>query len=207
MREITDGQLLDKYIEKNHITQHLKDQGLIFRLFQYEDGEMLSNMTDKIKYVQFVVKGAIEIYSIRNDGTSYTVRHVNEFTILGDVELCENRPSSLFVEAKSRVFCLALSFNEYSEMLLDDNEFLRFVIRSLSQKLVLFSESESRFKTFEERFIHYITEECEDNMITSVEKTTFQMRCSRRQLQRVLKKLVEDKVIIKLGRGIYKLNK
>lgn len=113
--------------------------------------------------------------------------------------------SPLLVEAKSTVLCLTIPIENYKERLLEDNEFLRFIVKELSQKLALCTKSEALFSSLEEKFLAYITEECEDDMITNVEETVFHMKCSRRQLQRILKKLVDEKVICKVKRGCYRL--
>ncbi len=206
MKEIADKKFIDECIKRNHITSHLKDKGIEFRAFRYECGEIISNMMEVVTFIQFIINGSIDIYYIRYDGTKSSVRHIDTFTVLGDVELYGNKEADFFVEASSEVLCLALPLEKYREKLINDNEFLRFLLKSLSRKFIFFAQSQYRFATLEEKFLYYIKEECEDNMITSVEDTVFQMRCSRRQLQRVLKKLTDEKIIIKTGKGCYRLN-
>lgn len=207
MREITDKILIDKLIKSHSITTHLQSLGLVFKLYEYDVGEILYQTIEEKVLIKFLVAGSISIYSIRYDGSRYPIRYIDEFTMLGDIELSNTGKSHLLTEAKSSVLCLTLQLDENKELLMNDNTFLTFVINSLSQKLVRFSEYESKFNTFEERFLDYIQNECEDNKITSVENTLFQLRCSRRQLQRVLKKLVETNVIQKTGKGCYRLIK
>lgn len=89
---------------------------------------------------------------------------------------------------------------------MDDNYFLRFLLKSISEKITAISTINSKYNTLEEKLIYYMKEECKDNMITSVENTRFQLSCSRRQIQRVLKKLVDEEKIIRVNKGCYKLN-
>lgn len=97
----------------------------------------------------------------------------NNLTVLGDIELYNINEAPLLVEAKTTVLCLTLSISIYKEKLLKDNEFLRFIVKELSKKLSLCTKSEALFSSLEEKFLHYITEECENSMITSVENTAY----------------------------------
>lgn len=136
MKEINDNKSLDKLISEKDIIMHLKNQGIEFKLLEYEKGEMIIKMSEITKLFQFVVKGTVEIYGVRKDGTIYPVRHVDEFTVLGDVEICNSEcVSQFFVEAKTNVICIAIPLNENRELLLNDNFFLRYLLKSLSMKM------------------------------------------------------------------------
>lgn len=192
-------------IEKNQITSYLKSIGLNFRLYKYEKGEMLIEMMEKTKYIKFVIKGAIKIYGIRNDGTVFPVTYNEDFNILGDIELCNNTEAQFFVEAKNSLMCLEIPLESNKDILLNDNHFLRFLLKSISGKMILSSEFQLKYSTLEERLLYHMKEECKDNTIQGVEHTAFILKSSRRQLQRVLKKLVEENTIEKVGKGMYKL--
>ena len=56
---------------------------------------------------------------------------------------------------------------------------------------MLYSSSQSNFSTLEEAFLSYLSKRCPDQTFSGVEKMAMQLHCSRRQLQRVLKKLLE----------------
>ena len=206
MREIKDQKDIDKLILKNDITKYLKDKGIIFRMVQYENGEIIINMKEETEFMKFVMEGFIQIYGLRYDGSIYPVRYIDDFTVLGDVELIQETSAEFFVEAKSKVLCLLISISDNKDILLNDNYFLRFLIKHITRKLTLFSESQSVFTSLEEKLLNYMENECENKMITSVEKTSFQLRCSRRQLHRVLKKLLEEGRVKRISKGCYRVN-
>lgn len=205
MKEVTDIKLIDKMINKNDITSYLKSININFRLYKYEKGEMLIEMMEKPQSIKFVVKGAIKIYGIRNDGSILPITYNDEFNILGDIELCNDTESQFFVEAKNTMFCLEIPMEINRQVLLNDNCFLRFLLKSISGKMILSNEFQARCTTLEGNLLYYMKEECEDNTIKGIEHTAFLLKSSRRQLQRVLKKLVEENVIDKVGKGCYKL--
>ena len=59
--------------------------------------------------------------------------------------------------------------------------------------------------TIEERLLLYMRNECPFYELKGIEAATMQLRCSRRQLQRILKKLCMEKKIEKTGKGRYRL--
>lgn len=162
-------------------------------------------MMEKPQNLKFVMKGAFKIYGIKHDGSVSPVTYNDEFTILGEIELCNDTESPFFVEAKNTVMCLEIPIDSNKESLLNDNCFLRFLLKSVSRKMMMATEFQERGSTLEEKLIYYMKKECDDNIIKGVEHTAFLLKSSRRQLQRVLKKLVEDDVIEKVGKGCYKL--
>ena len=91
------------------------------------------------------------------------------------------------------------------EFLLDDNRFLRYLLTSVTEKLMLYSSSQSNFSTLEEAFLSYLSKRCPDQTFSGVKKMAMQLHCSRRQLQRVLKKLLEEERLTKLSKGSYRL--
>ena len=48
-------------------------------------------------------------------------------------------------------------------------------------------------------------EECPDMTLTGVEKASLSLPCSKRQLLRILRTLQEEGIVIKTGKGKYRL--
>ena len=48
-------------------------------------------------------------------------------------------------------------------------------------------------------------EECEGHVLEGIEHATLRLRCSRRQLQRVIKDLCDQGLVVKVGKGKYQL--
>lgn len=83
--------------------------------------------------------------------------------------------------------------------------FLRFVLGQLAGKLSLSAAMTASTQNLEEKLLFFLEKVQADHTISSVNQTLQALHCSRRQLQRVLKKLCEDGLVIKTGRGCYRL--
>ena len=144
--------------------------------------------------------------STRADGTSYPIGYLDGFTCIGDMEFCGKRDDTHQIEARTTALCIVLPLASTKELLLNDNRFLRYLLNSVTEKLMLYSSSQSNFSTLEESFLSYLSERCPDQTFSGVEKMAMQLHCSRRQLQRVLKKLLEEGQLVKLSKGSYRLS-
>lgn len=206
MNELHDKTQLEYYMKLHHFTSIFEQDGLPFRLYQYEKGEIMNHIHASADYLKFLVSGTIQIYAIRWDGSCYPIGQSSGFLLLGDIEFCGENTLALMVEAVTEVHCLELPMKKYQKLLLNDNRFLRFVMYSMAHKMAMFAKSEAIFPNLEEKFLHYLKYECKDQQFSGVEDTAFQLRCSRRQLQRILAKLTAEGVISKSTKGTYRLS-
>ena len=205
MEEIFDVELKEKFIKKYQILNFFDTKELDFQLFRYDVGEFMSSYRAPTKYLKFIVQGKWDIYSIDSDGKPYLIKHEDNFSIMGDVEFFSGIETGNIQEVKETVYSLELSIEKYRSILLEDNIFLRFLCRGITHKLLNTLYGRTNRVTLEEQLLHYMQYECKDGKITSVEETAFRLNHSRRQLQRVLKKLLEKNILQKEGRGIYYL--
>lgn len=205
MKQIYNDKLLNLYLERHKIKSLFDTKGLSFRLCQYDRGEIMNNIHDPSLFLQFVVEGAVYIYFIRDDGIRSPVCLTNEFTLLGDMEFCGETSLPFLVEAHRKVTCVELPLYEYRNALLNDNTFLRFLLHSISHKMALVSRAEVSFINLEEKLLHHLRYDCPDHQLQGVETTAIHLHCSRRQLQRILRSLTEQKILEKQGKGIYRL--
>ncbi|MCD7830136.1 MAG: cyclic nucleotide-binding domain-containing protein [Clostridiales bacterium] len=205
MREIFDMPKLERYLDQYKIRELFETEALSFHLCQYDKGEIIRCSTDENQRLYFLVEGAVQIYAVHEDSGGYPFSYINHFTLLGDMEFCGAPTSSLLVEVVKPALCVELPLYTLKSSLLNDNTFLRFLLRSVSHKLVLFARSETAFSSLEEKLLHYMEHECPDHQFQGVEAVAIQLRCSRRQLQRILKSLSERQVIRKVKKGTYRL--
>ena len=78
--------------------------------------------------------------------------------------------------------------------------------KCMSGELVEFANGKyGMAQNLEEKLLFFLSRVQPDHEIRSVNQTLQPLHCSRRQLQRVLKKLCEEGRIIKTGRGRYRL--
>ena len=81
------------------------------------------------------------------------------------------------------------------------------MLRQLAEKLSLSAVMTAFAQTLEERVLFYLKKVQPEHEIVSVDHALQPLHCSRRQLQRVLKKLCDEGLLVKTGRGRYRLNK
>ena len=205
MKEILDEQLKCNYMKKYQIEKIFDTPDLEFQLIKYEAGEFMSSKRSPLKYLKFIVKGTWDIYSMDKEGKTHLIKHVDTFAIMGDVEFFSGIETGNLQKASEDVLSMELDMDKYKHMLFQDNAFLRFLCHSMTQKLINTTNDMRMYNKLEEQLIHYMRYECQDSRLVSIEETAFRLNRSRRQLQRVLKKLTENQVICKESRGCYRL--
>lgn len=205
MKRITNKTKIQQALIKHQIANYFSSMNLPFFLAEYEPGEVIISPLNETKYLQFIIKGAISIYSIRGDGSLYEVNSSNEFSLLGDMEFVTGKKPEFWAEAKTEVTTIAFALAEAKEQLMNDITFLHYVMNALAKKVQTASASHAIFSSLDEQLIHYIRYQCTNQTLTHVGDTALKLHCSRRQLQRVLKQLTLDNQIQHIGKGMYQL--
>ena len=147
----------------------------------------------------------MSIYYITEDASVRPISKAGTGILLGDMEFSGMEKGLYYVEAAEKVICLAIPFQENRSMLENDPIFLRFVLTQLAEKLSLSSQLDVITQTLEEKLLFYLSNVEPNHEISSVSQTLQVLHCSRRQLQRVLKSLCDNNILIKKGRGCYEL--
>lgn len=111
----------------------------------------------------------------------------------------------LYTESVDQVLCLSFPFQENRQVLERDPVFLRFVLSQLAGKLSMSSQIDTLERMLSEKLLLYLRKIEPTHTIRSVNETIQILHCSRRQLQRVLKALCDEGLLIKNGRGCYSL--
>lgn len=203
MQEIRDAKKLEMYFEEQQM--YFQQRPQVLKLLRFEKGELLNEPLHPLKQFYIVAEGSVSIYYITEDGLIRYVSKAGAGTLLGDMEFSGADTQLFYTEAAETVICLAFPFQENRCVLENDPLFLRFVLGQLAQKLSLSSRMDVVPQTLEEKVLLYLGNVQPDHEIASVNQTLQALHCSRRQLQRVLKKLCDEKVLIKKGRGCYRL--
>lgn len=196
---------LQKYFEQFHIGSKFSDPNLQFRLLRFEKGECLTAPNQKLKDILFLVKGSVKIYHLHPDGGLSPVAFVTPGTIFGDMEFATGNPTAYYSETMSEALCIGLSLSRYDSNLRKDAVFLNEMLRSVGEKLAMMSSLETFNQSLEEKVLFYLESFCPDGCMHSVNDAVMQLHCSRRQLQRVLKKLCDTGQIEKQRRGTYRI--
>lgn len=205
MQEILDQVLLETYLNQYNIRSLIDTPDIPYRLYTYEPGEMMNILRPTTEYLKFVVAGSFDLYSVREDGVRNLIRHFEGFGFLGDLEFCGKNAGTRYQEVIDQVYTIELPLKALRPVLMEDKRFLRFVLNNLAEKLSAAMPLKAEFPSLADTLVYYLRYECTDNRITSVEDTAFRLNYSRRQLQRVLRELTEQGVLLKEGKGRYKL--
>lgn len=207
MNIINSKAQVDAWLEKGNILSYFDTPGLTFCGYSYEKGEYITMPGRRLDKILFLIEGTVQIYGIRDDGSISPINQIQSPAVIGDLEFSNGGVSPLFTETKTPVICISLSTKEYWDKLHCDLRFLHMLLRSYADKLELVTALDTVAATLEKRVLVYMQNVCPSSEIRGIEPALAQLHCSRRQLQRVLKKLCEEKKVEKLGKGRYCLMK
>ena len=203
MREIADKNRLEYFFGEQQV--HFRQRPPALKLAAFEKGEILNGPLQPLSRFYIIVRGSVSIYSLTEDGSIRYISKAASGTLLGDMEFSGAGNLSFCIEAAETVLCLDLPFRENLEVLENDPVFLRFVLRQLAGKLSLSAVMTASAQTLEEKVLFFLGKVQADHTISSVNQALQALHCSRRQLQRVLKKLCGEGLVVKTGRGCYRL--
>lgn len=207
MKELNEPDQIELYIRKSGIKEKLSTEGIIFKVFRYEKGELLASPVEPLDHILFPVEGKAVIYGIRNDGTSFPISEIRKGDIIGDVEFTSSDEPVLFVEASKPVVCLAIDIKAYRKILMNDVTFLQTILASFAGKFRKIITIDAMSGNIEERVLNYMENLSPEHELYRISEAIYTLRCSRRQLQRVLRKLADEGKIMKTGKGRYKLSR
>lgn len=203
MKEIVDKNRLEFFFGEQQA--HFRQRPPVLKLVEFEKGEILNDPLQPLSCFYIIVRGSVSIYHLTEDGSIRYISKAANGTLLGDMEFSGAGNQSFYIEAAETVLCLAMPFRENLDILENDPVFLRFVLIQLAGKLSLSAVMTASAQTLEEKVLFFLRKVQPDHAILSVNHALQALHCSRRQLQRVLKKLCDEGLIIKIGRGCYRL--
>lgn len=203
MKEIVDRDRLERFFGEQQA--YFRQRPPVLKLVQFEKGEILNDPLQLLSCFYIIVRGSVSIYHLTEDGSIRYISKAASGTLLGDIEFSGAGNLSLYIEAAETVLCLAVPFRENQSVLENDPVFLRFVLSQLAAKLSLSAVMTASAQTLEEKLLFFLRKVQPDHVISSVNHALQPLHCSRRQLQRVLKKLCDEGMVVKTGRGCYRL--
>lgn len=204
MVECNDPKLLEKYMKKYHIRENFSTPDLPFKLYRYEVGEMMNILHPQEQYLKFIVDGRLGVDTVDSDGNLQRIIEETAFVYFGEVEILGRSFSNHFHEVLETVYSIELPWEPLREILWNDLKFLQFLVKHMSRTIYVATNSmEASSEDVQTKLLRYIRTECENQTIAGMEATAKRLRCSRRQLQRVISLLVEQGVLVKTGWGTY----
>lgn len=203
---MSNQELLEEALKKWNIPLLFDSAGLQFQLIKYHKGELLAAPFKPMEQLLFLVRGKVSIYGLREDGSSFSVYLANQSVVLGDVEFIRKEPLPFYAEAMdSQVLCLALSMERHREALERDVRFLNFLLHSVADKFNMFFQMGNPSQPVEEKLVSFLRDIQPDHTLRGMDTAALQLHCSRSQLQRVVRKLCGEGVLIRIKKGEYRL--
>ena len=207
METIHNSSLYEQYIQSRQIRRLFAGELPNFLLLHYAPGELLTNPFSPSGYLQLVVDGDLLLYDMPDENSTVSIQtDFHEVNVLGDIELLDVPFDPLFVEAKTDVYTLALYLEQHRQRLLGDPVFLRFLCKSMAEKLNGAVRA-SRQKTLRQKVVSSLRFAEEGQLITGIGGIAANLNVSSRQLMRVLKELCELGVLSHEKKGSYRVLK
>ncbi|MCM1136515.1 MAG: Crp/Fnr family transcriptional regulator [Clostridium sp.] len=205
MEKLYDRATVEKYLEKKRLREHFETENLNFFVIEYQPGEFLSRPEQPITYFQFMVKGSASLYYLDEGGARRNVTVMENDGILGDMEFVLSNIPIFYIEALSPIITLALPMEKNRPRLEKDCKFLMYLLEQASRIKVFTARNAVVMPRLEERLVYYLKNDCPRGTMIGMEAAAAKLQCSRRQLQRVVKKLEAQGRLAKQGRGCYRL--
>jgi len=208
---IEDKNLRDKHIGKYEIerifSQDIRDE---MRLLLFKKNEFLCKEGEPLEYMMFLTEGKAKSYISLENGKNLLICFYEDFQVMGDVELLSAEKASGSMQAVEDSYCIGIPMSYINPGLMDDSRFLRFICKSLGNKLHRSSHNSSinLLYPFESRLAGYILKTSEKtdriNFEGNLTEIAELLATSYRHLLRVLDKFCEMKYL-KKDRGIYEV--
>lgn len=202
MYQINNQKRIEGYVKKYHM--HAFADGYDFECYQLDPEEILNEKLNPRQYLLFLVSGTAEISSVRKDGSLFEITLVSSFTCFGDMEFANTAMHQHEIKMITECEFLAVDLIKYKQKILKDPAFLYFLLQSISEKMEMISNVNLETTNVESKVLYYLEHQSVNQEIHGVEKTAQELSCSRRQLERVLKKLCEEKILVKVKKGVYR---
>lgn len=205
MKEIKDKNLLLYYLNKFKVCDYFDTPNLQFKLYEYTAGEIISFVHPSRNYLKFMVNGEIRVYYLREDGDMFVIYQGSDQGLIGDFEFLITTDNEQYHEALTTVHSIELFLPPLKDTLLDDKKFLRYLLNQISQRYSDFQNASIyHHTTVETQILHYL-EQTPGHSLNGIEPMAFYLKCSRSQVQRALKNLIQKEKIKKIGKGKYEL--
>lgn len=204
MIECNDGKLLAAYMEKYRIQDFFSTPDLPFKLYRYDVGELMNVLHPQEQYLKFIVDGRLGVDTVDSEGNLQRIVEETAFVYFGEVEILGRSFSNHFHEVLETVYSVELPWEPLRDTLWYDLKFLQFLVRHMSRSLFVATNCmEEATEDVQSKLLRYIKTGCENNTFSGMEATAKRLRCSRRQLQRVVAQLTAEGKLEKTGWGAY----
>lgn len=204
--------LVDKYISQLCTDQIFTDDMTPYmELLFYRKNEYICREGEDIGYLLFIVAGKAKVFTTVSNGKSLLLCFYHKSTVLGDVEMVDDKAVAINVQVIEDTYCIGISKENIQKHLFEDPKFLKYICNSLGQKLHRSAKNSAinLLYPLEKRLSSYILAAGEflenGSRVLSVNENLIELSellgTSYRHLHRTLKSLCEKGILEKTGNG------
>ena len=202
MKHINDDKKLQQLLTQYDFQSIFGTTNLPFFLVYFEKGDDINHLLNPSKYLIFLLQSTSAIYHIRADGTKITLFRGNDrLSCLGDMEFTNPTATQYEISIEKECLAIVLSLDTCRKDLENNTQFLRWLCYSLSSKLNDSGRGNVENITLENAVLYHMKNH--HNTLQHPGIVAEQLHCSRRQLQRILNKLINEEKITKVRKGLY----
>ncbi len=216
MKIVKNDQLLHEKLMAYHfdtIFPQLEKHPFILQSF--EAGEIMLDEGVDMTALLYLVEGTIKVTASVGNGKSLLLRFNHPFAVIGDIEFIRHVPVQSQITAVTDCLCIGVSFEYLRRFEMNNAAFLKSLLQQLTYKLQT-NTTASRvnlLSSVDQRFASYLLSVTDSEhfayemQYASISEIADLLGTTHRHLNRVIKQLVEQKIIEKKRRSIHILNK
>lgn len=138
--------LIKDYIVKYNL-DIIKDIGIEkqLELVEFDKDEYIYEMEQPVNHFYFFVSGKAKVFIMMENGKRLLLRFYKPLMVIGDLEFAKNELShaSTYIKTLSKVHCIRVPIEILKEKYNDNAQFIKFINKSLAEKLEKLSISSS----------------------------------------------------------------
>ena len=204
MKHINDEQKLQQLLTQYNFKDIFGTTDMPFVLVSFEKGDDINHLLNPFHYLIFLLHSTSTIYHIQPDGTKITLYSGNDkLSCLGDMEFANPHVTQYEISIDKDCMAIALPLHTCRQELENNPRFLRWLCHSLSSKLNDSGRGNVENISLENAVLYHMKNN--HNTLLHPGIVAEQLHCSRRQLQRILSKMVKDGILTKESKGLYHL--
>lgn len=198
-----DSGLVDEIMDSLGLNQQFDCSLMSFSICRFSRGELLSSPLREQTDILFLYSGKVQFYAIRPDGQQIPVNLGRPGAVIGDVEFAGNGTTALYSEALTQTVCLALNLEKNSHILNQNISFLKYLLRILCSKVYLMNSQDQVAISVADKLLLHLQTRCRKAPLCNISELAKSFGCSRRQLERVIRKLCVDGQLRQVRKGCY----
>lgn len=201
MKISNNNDRINLYLKKYNIKEYLQDYELL--LYSFDAYEKLNEKLNPKQFLLFLVSGEVALKAVRSDGSLSQTAIAKPFTCFGEMEFAYPEAKQNIIETVTKCEMIGIDIEKYKSKIENDANLLNLLLKSVVRKIAIISDILYETTDVQSRVLFYLEKEAKAHEIHGVEQLSQHLNCSRRQLQRVLKNMVNEGMIVKKKKGVY----